>query len=90
MRLRDAIKSADRCEREGIGDPTDGKYELAEFVFSDGGTGEQVTEFVRENRRRLNRVEDRLALSLRIQFLLLGLVMSLFVAALVFIGNMLL
>ena len=90
MRLRDAIKSADRCEREGIGDPTDGKYDDSEFVFKDGGTGEQVTEFVRENRRRLNRVEDRLALSLRIQFLLLGLVMSLFVAALVFIGNMLL
>lgn len=72
MRLRDAIKSAEQSEREGIGeDNATGCVEKPAYV-KNGGDKTDIWPFVRENRRRMIRVEDRQAIMVKIQLLELG------------------
>lgn len=86
MRWRDVIRSADYCEAHGIGEPKDGDYPDFDVVVKDGGDGQQLNAFVQENRRRLNRVEDRLARVIQILLALTvtilgGIAVAVFVAA---------
>lgn len=68
MRIRDTLKKSAQCEREGIAAQT--YTNNAPVIVKDGGDGEDITPFMRETRRRTVRIEDRLAIIMR---LLIGL-----------------
>lgn len=75
MRWRDSFKSAAQCEREGIA-----KDETADnmpmVVAKDGGDGENIKPFMHETRRRLVRLEDRLAIQTKLLFLMLATILT--------------
>lgn len=81
MQWRDAFKSANQCEREQIG--ADADYDEREYIIKDGGDGQQINQFMRETTRRLNRLEDRMAIGMRFGAMILGsIIMATFVGLL--------
>ena len=83
MKLLDAIKGAEQCEREGIG--ADQTMDEGTAYVKDGGDGRDIWPFVRESRRRLIRMEDRMAISIKLLLLILGAIVSSTVALFIFI-----
>lgn len=71
MRWRDAFKSAEQCEKEGIASAP-GEYREQSFVVKDGGDGERINTYMRDTRERLVRVEDRLMIQTKLLFMMLG------------------